>query len=73
MAKIDLKSWIKKIKEEIFEKDEDKNGHVDFIYSSCNLRVRNYKLSEMEWISVKLKAGRIIPALATTTSAISAL
>ena len=39
----------------------------------CNLRVRNYKLEEMEWIQVKLKAGRIVPALATTTAAVSGL
>lgn len=27
----------------------------------------------MDWINVKLKAGRIIPALATTTACIAAL
>jgi len=27
----------------------------------------------MEWIAVKLKAGRIMPALSTTTSCIAAL
>jgi len=27
----------------------------------------------MEWINVKLKAGRIMPALSTTTSCIAAL
>jgi hypothetical protein len=39
----------------------------------ANLRSRNYKLEEMEWIGVKLKAGRIMPALSTTTSCIAAL
>jgi hypothetical protein len=39
----------------------------------ANLRARNYKLEEMEWITVKLKAGRIMPALSTTTSCIAAL
>ena len=37
------------------------------------LRCRNYKLEIMDWMTVKIKAGRIIPALATTTSSISAL
>ena len=32
-----------------------------------------YKLDPMDWITVKLKAGRIVPALATTTASISGL
>ena len=58
---------------EEFEKDEDDNGHIDFIYSISNLRSFNYKLAPMDWITVKLKAGRIVPALATTTAAIAGL
>ena len=27
----------------------------------------------MEWINVKIKAGRIVPALATTTAAVAGL
>jgi hypothetical protein len=38
-----------------------------------NIRATNYKLDEMDWITVKIKAGKIIPALATTTAAIAAL
>lgn len=37
------------------------------------MRSANYKLEAMEWIQVKLKAGRIVPALATTTASIAAL
>jgi len=33
----------------------------------------NYKLEAMDWLTVKLKAGRIVPALATTTAAIAGL
>ena len=33
----------------------------------------NYGLKEMDWLTVKLKAGRIVPALATTTAAIAGL
>ena len=56
-----------------FEKDEDSNFHIDLIYSFANLRARNYNLEPMDWLQVKLKAGRIVPALATTTAAIAGL
>jgi hypothetical protein len=39
----------------------------------ANCRSLNYKLDEMDWLTVKIKAGRIIPALATTTAAIAGL
>jgi hypothetical protein len=38
-----------------------------------NCRAVNYKLDAMDWITVKIKAGRIVPALATTTAAIAGL
>eukprot|EP00347_Sterkiella_histriomuscorum_P007708 403347869 len=56
-----------------FEKDNDSNYHIDFIYAMANIRAQNYNLQGMDWIDVKIKAGRIIPALATTTAAIAAL
>jgi len=58
---------------EEFEKDNDANFHIDVIYSMSNLRCRNYKLEEMDWMKVKIKAGKIIPALATTTASIAGL
>ena len=58
---------------EEFEKDNDDNFHIDFIHSIANVRASNYKLDEMKWITVKIKAGKIIPALATTTAAIAGL
>ena len=58
---------------EEFEKDNDQNFHIDVIHSMGSLRCRNYKIEEMDWITVKLKAGRIIPALATTTASIAGL
>ena len=56
-----------------FEKDDDSNFQIDIIYAMSALRCRNYKLEIMDWMTVKIKAGRIIPALATTTSSIAAL
>ena len=61
------------LKVEEFEKDNDQNSHIDFIFAMANIRAANYDLEEMEWINVKIKAGRIVPALATTTAAIAAL
>ena len=58
---------------EEFEKDNDANFHIDFIYATANCRSINYKLDPMDWITVKLKAGRIVPALSTTTSAVAGL
>jgi hypothetical protein len=39
----------------------------------ANIRASNYNLATMDWITVKIKAGRIVPALATTTAAIAGL
>jgi len=58
---------------EQFEKDNDQNYHIDAIYAMANCRSTNYKLDHMDWITVKLKAGRIVPALATTTAAVAGL
>lgn len=58
---------------EEFEKDNDQNQHIDFIWAMANTRSSNYKLQSMDWMTVKIKAGRIIPALATTTAAIAGL
>lgn len=58
---------------EEFQKDSDENFHIDFIYSMANIRASNYRLDEMDWLTVKIKAGRIVPALATTTAAIAGL
>jgi len=68
-----LKQGMPQLGVEEFEKDEDSNFHVDFIYAAANVRALNYSLAPMDWLTVKLKAGRIIPALATTTAAIAGL
>jgi len=61
------------IRAEEFEKDEDSNFHIDFMSSMGNCRAASYKLAPMDWIQVKLKAGRIVPAMATTTASIAGL
>lgn len=56
-----------------FEKDNDENFHMDFVYSAASLRAINYSIKVASRHKVKLVAGRIIPAIATTTSLVSGL
>ena len=71
-SKIGIKN-IPKLTSVEFEKDNDSNYQIDLIYSMSGLRCLNYNIEPFDWITCKLKAGKIIPALATTTSCISAL
>jgi len=56
-----------------FEKDDDTNFHIDFLTIATNLRSSNYDIKRSERSHVKVTAGRIIPALATTTAMICGL
>ena len=56
-----------------FEKDDDTNWHIDWITAASNLRAGNYGIPQADRQQTKGVAGRIIPAIATTTSAVSGL
>jgi ubiquitin-activating enzyme E1 len=56
-----------------FEKDNDENFHINFILSFSNLRANNYNIEKTDFLKVKEVAGNIIPAIASTTAAISGL
>ena len=58
---------------EEFEKDDDTNWHIKFITAASNLRCINYGIPNISYDETKGIAGKIVPAVATTTSIVAGL
>jgi ubiquitin-activating enzyme E1 len=58
------------VKPEEFDKDNETNEHIDFVAAAANLRALNYRINPESKLEIKRIAGKIIPAISTTTAMI---
>ncbi|KAG5550647.1 hypothetical protein RHGRI_015558 [Rhododendron griersonianum] len=63
---VNLQGWCKRKNDLLL--DDDTNYHMDLIAGLANMRAGNYSIPEVDKLMAKFIAGRIIPAIATSTA-----
>ena len=71
MKKLTKTKFVNKLNSLEFEKDNP--DHIEFITASSNLRAINYQIEPISSYETKGIAGKIIPAIATTTAIVAGL
>ncbi|MCO5581805.1 hypothetical protein L7F22_035694 [Adiantum nelumboides] len=56
-----------------FEKDDERNFHVEFVSAAANLRAQNYGIPLSDLLQARLVGGRAIPSVVTATSVIGGM
>lgn len=56
------------VKPQKFEKDDDSNFHIDYCTACANMRAMTFSIESSARFDVKHIAGKIIPAIQTTTA-----
>ena len=56
-----------------YDKDMADINEINYIYYSSSLRANNYNIQLLDKIKIKIIAGKIMPALITSTASISGL
>jgi ubiquitin-activating enzyme E1 len=69
----EIKVHFTKMISQQFEKDDDSNWHISFVTAASNLRSTNYGIPVVTFDEAKGIAGKIVPAVATTTSIVAGL
>ena len=77
--KTEIDQYLRKYKNKInykptkYEKDTMDINQINFVYYASNLKAKNYNIENLEKVKIKIIAGKIIPAIITSTSSIAGL
>lgn len=56
-----------------FEKDDERNFHLEFVVAAANLRAQNYGIPLSDKLQARLVGGRAVPSIVTATAVVGGL